>query len=89
MKTVQKEIILKPKKRGFHLITNEIIDQIKEVSLFNSGILTLNLKHTSASICLNECADPEVRTDMEKFFNKIIPENRTKANIINDIRKGL
>ena len=75
MKTVQKEITLKPRNRGFHLVTDEIIDKVKEISLFNAGILTLNLKHTSASICLNECADPEVRTDMEKFFNKIIPEN--------------
>ncbi len=77
MKTVQKEIILKPRSRGFHLVTDEIIGQIEEISLFNAGILTLNLKHTSASICLNECADPEVRTDMEKFFNKIVPQNAT------------
>lgn len=75
MKTVQKEIIIKPKSRGFHLVTNEIIEQLEEIRLFSAGILTLSLKHTSASICLNEYADPEVRTDMEKFFNNIVPEN--------------
>lgn len=75
MNTVQKELTLRPRKRGFHLITDEILGQISEIKDFNVGILSLHLKHTSASLSINECADPEVRSDMEQYFNHIIPEN--------------
>lgn len=75
MEIIQKEIILKPKTRGFHLVTNEILDKLYEIQNIKTGLITFNIKHTSASLCLNECADREVRTDMEKFFNKCVPEN--------------
>jgi secondary thiamine-phosphate synthase enzyme len=71
---IQKEIILKPKRRGFHLITDEIVSQLDELTRFCSGIAHIFIKHTSASLTINENADPTVRTDMETFFNKIIPE---------------
>ena len=74
MNTIQKEIKLSPKERGFHLITSEITNQLSELKKFEFGILNLSIMHTSASICLNECADPEVRTDMEKYFNHTVPE---------------
>lgn len=75
MQTIQREFQLKAKERGFHLVTNEIIQSLPELKNIRAGILVLNLKHTSASITLNEAADPEVRTDMESFFNRNVPEN--------------
>jgi secondary thiamine-phosphate synthase enzyme len=75
VETIQKEISLDAKSRGFHLVTEEILRQVPEIKKCNIGIMVLNLKHTSASICLNESADPEVRSDMERYFNHNIPEN--------------
>jgi secondary thiamine-phosphate synthase enzyme len=72
---IQKEITLTPKQRGFHLITNEIINDFGELEKISKGIIHIFIKHTSASITLNENASPDVRTDMEKHFNKMIPEN--------------
>lgn len=86
MSVVQKEITLQPKKKGFHLITDELLPQLNELKSIKAGIVVLNLRHTSASICLNECADPEVRTDMEKFFNRLIPED---LNYIDHTYEGL
>lgn len=74
MNCIQKEIVLKPKKRGFTLITSEVVSNLGEISGIKAGLLTLYIKHTSASLTLNECADPEVRSDMERFFNRIVPE---------------
>ncbi len=74
METLQKEISITAKNRGFHLITSEILDQLPELKLIKTGILFLNLLHTSASISLNESADPEVRSDMERYFNRNIPD---------------
>jgi len=71
----QKEILLSPKKRGFHLITNEIISYIPEIRKISIGVLHLFLQHTSASLTLNENADPDVRIDLETHFNKIAPEH--------------
>ena len=71
----QKEISLAPKKRGFHLVTEEVIRQIPEIRKIKTGIVHIFIKHTSASLTLNENADPTVRTDMETHFNKMIPEN--------------
>ena len=71
----QKEIILKNKNRGFHLITNEIIKNLPELKTFTIGLLHLFLKHTSASLTLNENSDQSVRSDFEAYFNNIIPEN--------------
>ncbi len=71
----QKEINLAPKPRGFHLVTREISDLVPEIQDFRVGIAHLFVKHTSASICINENADPSVRIDMESHFNQMIPEN--------------
>jgi secondary thiamine-phosphate synthase enzyme len=71
----QKEIALAPKKRGFHLVTEEILRYIPEVKKIKTGIVQIFIKHTSASLTLNENADPTVRTDLEAHFNKMVPEN--------------
>ena len=71
----QVEFSLPAKKRGFHLITYDIINQLPEISKIKAGVLHLFIKHTSASLTINENADPTVRTDMEKHFNVIAPEN--------------
>lgn len=71
----QKEILLKPRKRGFNLVTDEIISQIPEVKNISIGIAHIFIKHTSASLTLNENASPEVRVDLESHFNKLVPEN--------------
>lgn len=75
MKCIQKELSIKPKGRGFHLITSEILDQLDEIKNIRTGIAQIFIKHTSASLTLNENADPTVRSDMEKHFNKMVPEN--------------
>ncbi len=72
---IQKEITLSAKKRGFHLVTREIVTQIPEIGHFAFGLATIFIQHTSASLSLNENADPSVRTDLESFFNKTVPEN--------------
>ena len=75
MAWIQRDIVLKPYSRGFHLITEEITTQVPEISRYSLGIAHLFIRHTSASLCLSECVEPEVRTDLESFFNRIVPEN--------------
>lgn len=75
MKFFQKEIQLKPHSRGFHLITNEILNVIPEITQISTGQLQVFIKHTSASLTINENADYTVRTDFESHFNKMVPEN--------------
>jgi secondary thiamine-phosphate synthase enzyme len=75
MKCIQKEFSIKSRGRGFHLITDEILDQIDELKKIKTGIAQIFIKHTSASLTLNENADPSVRSDLEKHFNKMVPEN--------------
>lgn len=70
----QTEITLKPRGRGFHLVSNEIISQLPQLP--KNGLLNLFVKHTSCGLCINENADPDVRTDMESIFNHIVPENQ-------------
>ena len=70
----QTDITLKARKRGFHLITDEVLNQLTELNKVNCGILHLFIKHSSASITLNENADPTVRSDMEAHFNHFVPE---------------
>lgn len=70
----QTEFTLKPRTRGFHLISNEIISQLPQLP--KNGLLNLFVKHTSCGLCINENADPDVRTDMEGIFNHIVPENQ-------------
>lgn len=72
---IQKEIRLKPKSRGFHLVTDEIIRQIPELAKINVGLMNIFIQHTSASLTINENADPTVRADFESFFNQSVPEN--------------
>lgn len=72
---IQKTIILPTRKRGFHLITQEIIEQLSEISAISVGMLHLFIQHTSASLTINENADPTVRSDMEQHFNHHVPEN--------------
>ena len=80
----QIEIILKPKHRGFHLVTNEILSQLPKlpktgiVIIFTKHTSSLQAKRTSSSggLSINENADPYVRLDMETIFNRLVPENR-------------
>lgn len=72
---LQKEINLNPKSRGFHLISREIVNQLDELQHIQIGLLTIFIQHTSASLTINENADPTVRQDFENYFNKSIPEN--------------
>lgn len=75
MKIIQTEIRLSPKKRGFHLITEEILQKVPEISNIQTGIFYGFIKHTSASLSINENADPTVRVDLENHLNKMVPEN--------------
>lgn len=70
----QQEILLAAKKRGFHLITNEIADALPQIGHVECGLLHLFIKHTSASLTINENADPTVRLDLESHFNAYVPE---------------
>jgi len=72
---IQKEIKLSAKKRGFHLVTHEILQQIPELQNIKTGLMNIFIQHTSASLTINENADPTVRTDFESFFNQAVPEN--------------
>jgi len=72
---IQKEIILQPRQRGFHLITDEVINNIPELIDISIGSLSIFIKHTSASLTINEDADPTVRIDFESHFNEAVPEN--------------
>lgn len=75
MNFYQKELSLPPFKRGFHLITNLIISAFPEIKKIEIGQLQVFIKHTSASLTINENADPTVREDFESHFNKFVPEN--------------
>jgi len=72
---IQKEITLQPKNRGYHLITDEVIAKFPEIKKINVGIITIFIKHTSASLTINENADFTVRNDFESHFNHMVPEN--------------
>ncbi len=72
----QKEIRVKSKSRGFHLITDEILREFPEILEIESGLFSVFIKHTSASLTINENADPTVRMDFETHFNKMVPENQ-------------
>ena len=75
MKVFQKEFSLKPRSRGFHIITDEVLSHIPELREITSGLFNVFIKHTSASLSINENADPSVRTDMETHFNAMVPED--------------
>lgn len=75
MKIIQHSITLPRKKRGFHLVTDEVRSALRNESNIFTGICHVFIKHTSASLTINENADPRVRKDFETFFNKAVPEN--------------
>ena len=72
----QKEIYLIQKSRGFHLIDKEITSNFEEIRQIKKGIIQIFIKHTSASLTLNENADSTVRKDFEAHFNEMVPENQ-------------
>ncbi|XP_037563072.1 UPF0047 protein YjbQ [Dermacentor silvarum] len=72
---VQRKINLRPQHRGGHLITDEVVKQVPEISQFAVGLFHIQIMHTSASLALNENWDPDVRDDVENFMNKLVPEN--------------
>jgi len=76
MNWIQKEIHISPKPRGFHLITHDVIENFTEINTISKGILHIFIKHTSASITINENADSTVRSDFEEHFNVMVPENQ-------------
>lgn len=71
---IQKTVSLKPRCRGFHLITHEILQALPELQQLRVGLLHVFIQHTSASLTVNENADPTVRQDFEAFFNRAVPE---------------
>ena len=75
MKIYQTEIRLPAFQRGFHLITDTITREFKDIQKISAGILQVFICHTSASLCINENADPTVRQDFESHFNEMVPEN--------------
>ena len=74
---IQKTITLSSKSRGFHIITPDVINQFPAIEKIKTGILHIFIKHTSASLTINEDADPTVRTDFESHFNMLVPENKS------------
>ena len=75
MGSIQKEITLISSPPGFHIITNKILEHIPEIQEIEAGILHVFIKHTSASLTINENTDPSVRADFESWFNKSVCEN--------------
>jgi secondary thiamine-phosphate synthase enzyme len=75
MDWLQREIILTPRPRGFHLITDELARALPELARFRVGVAHFFIQHTSASLCVNENADPTVRIDLEQSFNELAPED--------------
>ena len=72
---IQKEIYLKSRARGFHLITEDIVNNLPEMHQIQIGMMNVFIQHTSASLTINENADPSVRYDFESYFNRSVPEN--------------
>ncbi|RNL55598.1 secondary thiamine-phosphate synthase enzyme YjbQ [Pedobacter jejuensis] len=75
MKIYQQAFAIRERKRGFHLITDEVVNAFPEIGNLKIGICQVFIQHTSASLTINENADPTVRVDFEMFFNKAVPEN--------------
>jgi len=72
---IQKSLTLAARQRGFHLVTDEILAQLPELRRLTVGLAHLFIQHTSASLTLNENADPTVRADFERYFNRAVPED--------------
>ncbi|MEO6523639.1 MAG: secondary thiamine-phosphate synthase enzyme YjbQ [Mucilaginibacter sp.] len=75
MQIHQQQIQIREQKRGFHLITSEIVRSVPQIGSIKTGMCQVFIQHTSASLSINENADPTVRKDFEMFFNKTVPEN--------------
>jgi secondary thiamine-phosphate synthase enzyme len=71
---VQREIRLEPRPRGFHLVTRDVLGELPELGSVDVGLLHLLIRHTSASLALNENASPDVRRDFESWFSQAVPE---------------
>jgi secondary thiamine-phosphate synthase enzyme len=71
---IQRQIELRPRPRGFHLVTSEIVDAVPELRSMAVGIATLFMRHTSASLTLNENASPDVRRDFAAWFDRAVPD---------------
>jgi len=72
---LQREITLRPRPRGFHLVTREVVEALPELGEVRAGLLHLFIQHTSASLTLNENASPDVRDDFESYFDEAVPED--------------
>jgi secondary thiamine-phosphate synthase enzyme len=75
MVCLQKQLRLPALRRGFHLITEQVLAELPELRQLRAGTLHVFIQHTSASLSINENADPTVRHDFEQFFNRLVPEN--------------
>ncbi|MCC8426144.1 secondary thiamine-phosphate synthase enzyme YjbQ [Mucilaginibacter sp. UR6-11] len=75
MKIYQQQIQLSQRRRGFHLITAEVLQALPQIREIKVGICQVFIQHTSASLTINENADPTVRKDFEMYFSKTVPEN--------------
>jgi secondary thiamine-phosphate synthase enzyme len=72
---VQREIRLRPRPRGFHLVTREVLEGVPEIADVNVGLLHVFIRHTSAALTLNENASADVRDDFEAYFDETVPED--------------
>ena len=72
---IQEQITLRPRPRGFHLITDEVLEGVPELRSLRIGMALVFMQHTSASLTLNENASPDVRDDFETWFNEAAPED--------------
>jgi secondary thiamine-phosphate synthase enzyme len=75
MKIYQQALVLRERKRGFHLITDEVLRSLPQISEIEIGVCQVFIQHTSAALTINENADPTVRKDFEMYFNKTVKEN--------------
>ncbi len=75
MPWIQRQLTLPARPRGFHLITDQVVDGLPELASVRVGLLHVFIQHTSASLTINENADPDVRTDLESAFNALAPED--------------
>ncbi len=75
MQWIQRTITLKLRPRGFHVITSEVLAQLPELRHIETGLLHLFIQHTSASLTINENVSPDVRRDLERHLNEVVPEN--------------
>lgn len=75
MQWIQRTITLKPRPRGFHVITSEVLTALPELRQIEVGLLHLFIQHTSASLTINENVSPDVRRDLERHLNEVVPEN--------------